>query len=178
MSQYQHVPTSEVAALENEEELSLQNPLSRATINEFNRPEPHWLKRLALIGAILLLGWFSVYVGTVHIFNKPKEPEVIYATRYSDEFRYRPAASPVITEYLKDGRIRLRGATPGGVGVREEDQPQSPGAKAAREAKMIKEAEEKALEQLKESKRKAKERARKRKLREIRDRAKRAQEGL
>ncbi|RXW15152.1 hypothetical protein EST38_g10701 [Candolleomyces aberdarensis] len=31
---------------------------------------------------------------------------------YSKEHKYRPAASPVITETLKDGRIRLRGATP------------------------------------------------------------------
>lgn len=32
--------------------------------------------------------------------------------RYSKEFKYRPAASPVITERLRDGRIRLRGAHP------------------------------------------------------------------
>jgi hypothetical protein len=32
--------------------------------------------------------------------------------RYSKEFKYRPAASPVITETLKDGRIRVRGAAP------------------------------------------------------------------
>lgn len=82
---------------------------------------------------------------------------------YSDEFKYRPAASPVITEYLKDGRIRLRGATPGGVGVREEDIPLSPAAKAAKAAQARKDAEERALEQFKESKRKAKERRMKRK---------------
>lgn len=37
--------------------------------------------------------------------------------RYSPEFKYRPAASPVIKERLKDGsgKIRLRGANPGGV---------------------------------------------------------------
>jgi hypothetical protein len=32
--------------------------------------------------------------------------------RYSKEFKFRPAASPIITETLKDGRIRLRGALP------------------------------------------------------------------
>lgn len=31
-------------------------------------------------------------------------------SRYSREHKYRPAASPVVTEVLKDGRIRLRGA--------------------------------------------------------------------
>ncbi|GMK54516.1 hypothetical protein CspeluHIS016_0111020 [Cutaneotrichosporon spelunceum] len=178
MPEYQHVPTSEAAAQEAEEELSLQNPHSRATLDEFNRPEPQWWKRVGLILTLFFLAWFSIYIGKEHVFNKEKKPEVIYATRYSDEFRYRPAASPVITEYLKDGRIRLRGATPGGVGVRDEDQPQSPGAKAARAANRLLEAEEKAMEQLKESKRKAKERAHQRKIREIKARAKRARGGL
>ncbi|KAL7411956.1 hypothetical protein BDY24DRAFT_416517 [Mrakia frigida] len=43
--------------------------------------------------------------------------EVVHAKRYSPEFKYRPAASPVIKERLKDGsgKIRLRGANPGGV---------------------------------------------------------------
>lgn len=31
---------------------------------------------------------------------------------YSNEHKYRPAASPVVTEILKDGRKRLRGANP------------------------------------------------------------------
>ena len=30
--------------------------------------------------------------------------------RYSKEYKFRPAASPIITERLKDGRVRLRGA--------------------------------------------------------------------
>ena len=37
---------------------------------------------------------------------------VIAFCRYSKEHKYRPAASPIITETLKDGRIRLRGAIP------------------------------------------------------------------
>jgi hypothetical protein len=32
--------------------------------------------------------------------------------RYSKDYKFRPAASPVITEILKDGRMRLRGALP------------------------------------------------------------------
>ncbi|KAJ7466876.1 hypothetical protein FB451DRAFT_1178141 [Mycena latifolia] len=36
---------------------------------------------------------------------KPK-PKVVYANRYSNEFKFRPAASPIITETLKDGRKR------------------------------------------------------------------------
>jgi hypothetical protein len=33
--------------------------------------------------------------------------------RYSKEHKFRPAASPIITERLKDGRVRLRGAHAG-----------------------------------------------------------------
>ncbi|KAJ7104727.1 hypothetical protein C8R44DRAFT_807768, partial [Mycena epipterygia] len=41
---------------------------------------------------------------------KPK-PEVVYANRYSSEFNS-AAASPIITETLKDGRKRVRNAAP------------------------------------------------------------------
>jgi len=44
--------------------------------------------------------------------NAQSKPKVIYAKRYSKEHRFRPAASPIITETLKDGRIRIRGAEP------------------------------------------------------------------
>lgn len=67
---------------------------------------------------------------------------------YSDEFKYRPAASPVITEHLKDGRIRLRGASIGGIGVREEDIPLTPAQIKARDEQRRKEAREKAKERL------------------------------
>jgi hypothetical protein len=80
------------------------------------------------------------------------KPQVIYATRlvppsermlsangrYSEEFKYRPAASPVITETLKDGRLRIRGASVGALGVREE----------AKEEKRRKEAREAAKAKL------------------------------
>ncbi len=32
--------------------------------------------------------------------------------RYSDQFKFRPAASPIVTETLKGGGTRLRGANP------------------------------------------------------------------
>jgi hypothetical protein len=35
-----------------------------------------------------------------------------FVFRYSKEYKFRPAASPIITETLKDGRVRLRGAAP------------------------------------------------------------------
>ncbi|KLO17800.1 hypothetical protein SCHPADRAFT_994134 [Schizopora paradoxa] len=56
---------------------------------------------------VVLLALFFAY----HLFLSPKEvPKVVHANRYSKDFKYRPAASPVITETLKDGRTRLRGA--------------------------------------------------------------------
>ncbi|CAE6398638.1 unnamed protein product [Rhizoctonia solani] len=39
----------------------------------------------------------------------PKKPEIIYADRYSHEYKFRPAASPIITEKLKNGKILIRG---------------------------------------------------------------------
>jgi hypothetical protein len=78
-------------------------------------------------------------------------------TRYSEEFKYRPAESPVITEYLKDGRMRLRGASPGGVGIRPGDIPLTPRQQQAVDRVKREEAEKKAKEQLKDRKRKRKE---------------------
>lgn len=77
--------------------------------------------------------------------------------RYSEEFRFRPAASPVITEYLKDGRIRLRGANPGGVGVKPGDIPLTPAQRAIEEKKKREEAAAKAKDQLKDRRKKRKE---------------------
>lgn len=36
----------------------------------------------------------------------------LLSPRYSKDYKFRPAASPIITETLKDGRVRLRGALP------------------------------------------------------------------
>lgn len=66
--------------------------------------------------------------------------------RYSDEHKYRPAASPVITETLADGRIRLRGANPAGVGVQASELP-----KSAKE--IVREKKEREAEALQEAKR-------------------------
>jgi len=87
----------------------------------------------------------------------PAIPLLTLFVSYSEEFKYRPAASPVITEYLKDGRIRLRGASPGGVGVKPGDIPLTPAQKAAEERAKRKEAAQKAKEQLKERRKRRKE---------------------
>ncbi|KAJ7638153.1 hypothetical protein B0H17DRAFT_849966, partial [Mycena rosella] len=64
-------------------------------------------KRAALLLTIAFLFWL-----TFQIKGAKRTPKVVHATRYSKEFKYRPAASPVLTETLKDGRLRVRGAGP------------------------------------------------------------------
>ncbi|KIY52221.1 hypothetical protein FISHEDRAFT_56186 [Fistulina hepatica ATCC 64428] len=61
-----------------------------------------------------ILSLFVLSFSLWYTFLKPRSgpPQIIYASRYSKEFKYRPAASPIITETLKDGRLRIRGAAP------------------------------------------------------------------
>ncbi|KAH9948597.1 hypothetical protein B0H21DRAFT_230595 [Amylocystis lapponica] len=74
----------------------------------FNPPTPSFWKRLALVAFVVVLFWFAI---TLRV-QLARPPKVVHATRYSKEFKYRPAASPIITERLKDGRTRVRGALP------------------------------------------------------------------
>ncbi|KAJ7510640.1 hypothetical protein B0H11DRAFT_1955584 [Mycena galericulata] len=73
----------------------------------FIQPTPSPWKRAGLLLFIIFLFWLAFQFKGYH--DKPK---VIHASRYSKEFKYRPAASPIITETLKDGRLRVRGAAP------------------------------------------------------------------
>lgn len=97
----------------------------------FDRPQPSACRRLTLIVFFVLLFWlaFSLRNG---LLQAKKKPQIVYANRwdlftidvvrgqvtyasnnrYSREHKFRPAASPIITEILKDGRTRLRGAEP------------------------------------------------------------------
>ncbi|EDR00908.1 uncharacterized protein LACBIDRAFT_333774 [Laccaria bicolor S238N-H82] len=70
-------------------------------------PASRW-RRLAFIFLCALVVLFAFLIRG----SSKKKPETLYASRYSREFKFRPAASPIITETLKDGRMRLRGATP------------------------------------------------------------------
>jgi len=74
---------------------------------------------------VLLLTLFVaiwVFVAYKILFGgwKSKKPRIIHADRYSKKYKYRPAASPVITETLKDGTIRLRGAFQNPYAARDE----------------------------------------------------------
>ncbi|KAF7326466.1 Casein kinase I isoform alpha [Mycena sanguinolenta] len=73
----------------------------------FAQPAPSPWKRVLLLLAIAFCFWLAYQLN-----RAPGPPKVIYANRYSKEHKYRPAASPIITETLKDGRLRVRGAAP------------------------------------------------------------------
>ncbi|KAJ6623644.1 hypothetical protein B0H10DRAFT_2008995 [Mycena sp. CBHHK59/15] len=73
----------------------------------FEQPTPSPWKRAGLLLFLLFLFWLAF-----QLKNTAGPPKVIHASRYSREHKYRPAASPIITETLKDGRLRIRGAAP------------------------------------------------------------------
>ncbi|KAI0788247.1 hypothetical protein C8Q74DRAFT_1256895 [Fomes fomentarius] len=78
----------------------------------FNPPTPSPWKRLALIVFLFILLWAGLKLRLNALDYGAEEAKVVHATRYSKDYKFRPAASPVITEQLKDGRVRLRGAQP------------------------------------------------------------------
>jgi len=77
----------------------------------FHRPTPSPFKRLGLLLLLFFLFWAGLQLRSGLLEAKQK-PKIVHASRYSKEHKYRPAASPIITETLKDGRTRLRGALP------------------------------------------------------------------
>ncbi|PPQ95138.1 hypothetical protein CVT25_010637 [Psilocybe cyanescens] len=76
-----------------------------------NRAAPSHFKRFALLVFLVFLFWLG-YQMRRSMWEGKRKPKVIHASRYSKEHKFRPAASPIITETLKDGRVRLRGALP------------------------------------------------------------------
>lgn len=99
---------------------------SEPTDAKFTQPPVSRFKRtsLLLICAILCLLAYS------NVLHTKRNPKIIHASRpvmfwvlskladknlsnrYSKDYKFRPAASPVVTETLRDGRVRLRGALP------------------------------------------------------------------
>jgi hypothetical protein len=154
----------ERAQLIREPPLNPNRPMHADTRAAFNPPQPSRLSRAALLVGLIFLIWVAAKLGQ---WGQATEPQIIYAnrlvhltlfcrvqtrlsahcliSRYSDEHKYRPAASPVITETLRDGRIRLRGANVAGVGIQQTDVPKTP-RQIANERK---EKEQKALDEAK-----------------------------
>ncbi|EIM83011.1 uncharacterized protein STEHIDRAFT_141539 [Stereum hirsutum FP-91666 SS1] len=75
----------------------------------FNPPTPSRWKRAGLLVLVFVLFWVAISMRK-SMRNAP--PKVLYANRYSKDYKFRPAASPIITERLKDGRTRVHGAAP------------------------------------------------------------------
>ncbi|KAJ7838102.1 hypothetical protein B0H14DRAFT_3141210 [Mycena olivaceomarginata] len=73
----------------------------------FEQTPPAAWKRAGLLVLIFFCFWLAF-----QIKGHRAPPNVVHASRYSKEFKYRPAASPIVTETLKDGRVRVRGAAP------------------------------------------------------------------
>ncbi|KAJ3825434.1 hypothetical protein EV361DRAFT_583585 [Lentinula raphanica] len=94
--------------VEEEEEAVVEEP---AVDSRFHQPTPSPFKRILLLLFIGFLFWFAFVLGRARVLRN-KKPQIIYANRYSAEHKFRPAASPIITETLKDGRLRIRGAGP------------------------------------------------------------------
>ncbi|KAL0573535.1 hypothetical protein V5O48_008420 [Marasmius crinis-equi] len=96
---------------EHEQNHDQERPEEREEEHQFlPPPQPSRFKRVSWLILIGVLVWFAFFSKNPW-FGK-KEPQVVHAKRYSKEFKYRPAASPIITETLKDGRLRVRGAEP------------------------------------------------------------------
>ncbi|KAF7290868.1 Casein kinase I isoform alpha [Mycena kentingensis (nom. inval.)] len=79
----------------------------------FDRPAPSPWKRAALLLTIALLFWLALHMKSPKgIFRSSKQQTVVYSNRYSKEYKFRPAASPIITQTMKDGRLEVHGAAP------------------------------------------------------------------
>jgi len=93
-------------------ELSRRDP-------RFHPPSPPRLQRAALLVFIAFMFWLAIYIRqdilkVIFQTELNAERDRLQAeadTWYSDEFRFRPAASPVGTKTLANGNVRFNGAT-------------------------------------------------------------------
>ncbi|KAF8274528.1 hypothetical protein EI94DRAFT_1825508 [Lactarius quietus] len=76
----------------------------------FNPPTPSWWKRALLI--LFIISMFWLYFSMRASMQRGSRSQVVHSHRYSKQHKYRPAASPIVTEILKDGKTRIRGAAP------------------------------------------------------------------
>ncbi|KAF8815873.1 hypothetical protein BYT27DRAFT_7070835, partial [Phlegmacium glaucopus] len=86
-------------------------PKSEPTDPRSTQPPASRIKRTSLLLFLAFIFWLAYSVCT-NVLNTKRKANVVHASRYSKDYKFRPAASPVITEALKDGRVRLRGALP------------------------------------------------------------------
>lgn len=115
---------------EHDEELRPAEPNTRVGARSGGTGEerPSRWRRLLVIIGMLVVFWF---ISSIRNAQKAP-PKVVHASRYSKEYKFRPAASPIITEQLKDGRTRIRGADPT---FRADERTASPTARPTAKAK-------------------------------------------
>ncbi|KAF9517987.1 hypothetical protein BS47DRAFT_423092 [Hydnum rufescens UP504] len=100
-SQYTRLPTNE------EEEPPVRQP-SYEDDPRFRTPKVAAWKRAALIGFIIFLFYLGYRLRMMAIAVNT-EDIIVHAERYSEQHKYRPAASPIIRRRLPDGRLEVRG---------------------------------------------------------------------
>ncbi|KZW03075.1 hypothetical protein EXIGLDRAFT_759385 [Exidia glandulosa HHB12029] len=90
---------------DNDNDNETDPPTRRTRFEREHQPPSPW-KRAALILFIFALLWFAA---RLRAQSRPGKPAVVHAERYSKKFKFRPAASPIVTQKLPDGRTRVRG---------------------------------------------------------------------
>ncbi|KAI0353661.1 hypothetical protein OH77DRAFT_1512527 [Trametes cingulata] len=123
---YERLPTSPDQPADLKRRTSREEPTSDlhelhrrlAEDPRFNPPTPSAWQRVALIVFMIALLWIGF---RMRASVAAQQPKVVHASRstmtksvcgglrgaddrYSKEYKFRPAASPIITERLKDGR--------------------------------------------------------------------------
>ncbi|KAJ8462225.1 hypothetical protein ONZ45_g18014 [Pleurotus djamor] len=78
----------------------------------FHQPTPSPLKRGLLVVFLVFLFWLALYMRTSILSYITKVEIQRSNDRYSEEFFFRPAASPVITTTLADGSVHVKGTLP------------------------------------------------------------------
>ena len=130
LASYQSSPSPSPEPQSKSESESDSDSESEPTDAKFTQPPVSPFKRTSFLILLAILSWLAYS----NVFHAKKNPKIIHASRpvmlpflspfkaswiknlfqnrYSKDYKFRPAASPVITETLKDGRVRLRGALP------------------------------------------------------------------
>ncbi|TRM55876.1 hypothetical protein BD626DRAFT_576455 [Schizophyllum amplum] len=97
--------------IQNQDGTGFGNGDSRATQNQA-RAEPVLIaepriRGIGLWSLACLVFWLAYTMKKYLNWPSPSQ-----ASRYSDRLKHHPAASPVVAETLKEGRVRIRGTAP------------------------------------------------------------------
>ncbi|KAG8897030.1 hypothetical protein FRB99_008506 [Tulasnella sp. 403] len=74
------------------------------------RRRSRWRSKRAVSLLFFIAFWLIVAYKIFIAGGRGKKPKIVHADRYSNKYKFRPAASPVVTETLRDGTLLVRGA--------------------------------------------------------------------